>query len=590
MRQPVDDLMENAPEAASMPDGTAYRVLARKYRPQTFADLIGQDAMVRTLANAFSTGRIAQAYMLAGVRGVGKTTTARLIARALNYTGPGSQSGPTIHMTGMGEHCLAILESRHVDVIEMDAASRTGVDDVRELIEAVRYRPVIARYKVYIIDEVHMLSKQAFNALLKTLEEPPPHVKFIFATTEIRKVPITVLSRCQRFDLRRLDAKALIAHLERIAAAEGVTAEAEALRMIARAAEGSVRDGLSLLDQAIAHCGSSITAERVQAMLGLLDRARIIDLFESVMAGDTTAALKEIEAQHAQGGDPYNLLVDLADFVHWTTRLKIVPAAAADLDRSEAERTRGGRFAQDLSMASLTRTWQMLLKGLAEIRDAPDALAAAEMIIIRLSYGASLPGTDQLVKIAAVGGAAAPSTSTSDNRPRQHTRSDRFRPEPQAAAESEGTLALNQPSAQSNEQPPVQLFHHFRDIIAYVGDKRDIKLKDELERYIRPVRLTSGSIEIAVGPGAPPGLAGELARKLEAWTGQRWMVSISNEAGEPPLREQARALRDSTFLEVRKHPVVKAVLDKFPGAEISDVRDPELLTSPADFTDNSEPE
>ena len=338
----MNELTDQPPAASPLAGGGGYRVLARKYRPQTFADLIGQEAMVQTLANAFATGRIAQAYMLTGVRGVGKTTTARLIARALNYNGPGSEAGPTIHMTGMGEHCLAILESRHVDVIEMDAASRTGVDDVRELIEAVRYRPVIARYKVYIIDEVHMLSKQAFNALLKTLEEPPPHVKFIFATTEIRKVPVTVLSRCQRFDLRRLDAAALMAHLARVASLEGVTADEEALRMIARAAEGSVRDGLSLLDQAIAHCGSALTGERVQAMLGLVDRARIIDLLAAVMAGDSAAALSEIEAQHAEGADPQNLLVDLADLVHWVTRLKIL-ACRRRRSRPQRSRTRPWR-------------------------------------------------------------------------------------------------------------------------------------------------------------------------------------------------------------------------------------------------------
>jgi DNA polymerase III subunit gamma/tau len=586
----VNDLTETTPESVSTPDSSAYRVLARKYRPQTFADLIGQDAMVQTLSNAFATGRIAQAYMLTGVRGVGKTTTARLIARALNYTGPGSEAGPTMHMTGFGEHCAAILESRHVDVIEMDAASRTGVDDVRELIEAVRYRPVIARYKVYIIDEVHMLSKQAFNALLKTLEEPPPHVKFIFATTEIRKVPITVLSRCQRFDLRRLDAGAMIAHLGRVASAEGVTAEAEALRMIARAAEGSVRDGLSLLDQAIAHCGSALAAERVQAMLGLADRGRIIDLFEAMMTGDIAAALREIEAQHAQGADPQNLLIDLADFVHWVTRLKIVPAAEADLDRSEAERTRGVRFAKELSMASLTRAWQMLLKGLAEIRDAPDALAAAEMIIIRLCYGAALPGTEELVKIARDSGAAASSRSQAGEPPRHATHSEAPHLQPGPAPEIQGTLAIDQPSPRAEDKPPVPQFRSFRDVVAYVGDKRDIKLKNELERHVRPVRLSMGSIEIALEEGAPPGLAGELARKLEAWTGQRWMVSISNEPGEPPLREQARALRDSTVLEVRNHPVVKAVFEKFPGAEISDVRDPEPLIGPADPSDNSEPD
>jgi DNA polymerase-3 subunit gamma/tau len=588
MRLPVNDLTDKPPEAQALAENSGYRVLARKYRPQTFADLIGQDAMVQTLANAFSTNRIAQAYVLTGVRGVGKTTTARLIARALNYTGPGSDKGPTIHMTGMGEHCPAILESRHVDVIEMDAASRTGVDDVRELIEAVRYRPVIARYKVYIIDEVHMLSKQAFNALLKTLEEPPPHVKFIFATTEIRKVPVTVLSRCQRFDLRRLDAKALMEHLGRVASLESVGAEPEALRQIARAAEGSVRDGLSLLDQAIAHCGSSITGKCVEAMLGLIDRARIIDLFEVVMKGDIASALKEIEAQHAQGADPQNMLVDLADFVHWVTRLKIVPQAESDLDRSEAERTRGARLARELSMASLTRAWQMLLKGLTEMRDAPDALAAAEMIIIRLCYGASLPSTEELAKLAREGGDAAPSLSHAGQRLRPEGQAQAILPET-ASLETQGSLAI-EPAPRPSETPKAHLFQNFRDVVAYVGDKRDIKLKNELERYVRPVRFARGTIEMALAEGAPQGLAGELARKLEAWTGERWIVSVSNELGEPTLREEARAKRDSVFLEARKHPVVKAVLERFPGAEISDVHDPELFATLADPSDNSEPE
>jgi DNA polymerase-3 subunit gamma/tau len=593
MGLPVNDLTQKPPEVSALAQGAAHRVLARKYRPQAFADLIGQDAMVQTLANAFALNRVAHAYMLTGVRGVGKTTTARLIARALNYTGPGSEAGPTIQMTGFGEHCQAILESRHVDVIEMDAASRTGVDDVRELIEAVRYRPVMARYKVYIVDEVHMLSKQAFNALLKTLEEPPPHVKFIFATTEIRKVPVTVLSRCQRFDLQRLDAAALMAHLSRIAAAEGVAVEEEALRMIARAAEGSVRDGLSLLDQAIAHSGQAIAAAHVQAMLGLVDRARIIDLFAAIMSGDAAAALQEMESQYAQGADPQNLLVDLADFTHWVTRLKIVPRAMADLDRSEAERARGADFAAKLSMASLTRAWQMLLKGLSEMRDAPDALAAAEMIVIRLAYGASLPATEDLVKIATEGGDSTPPRRAADESQPRDPRSEPGPPPASGgppATRMQGALALDRSAPASEDRPPPPLFGHFREVVSFVGDKRDIKLKDELERHVRPVRLSPGAIDIALGPGAPPGLAGELARKLEAWTGERWMVSISNEPGEPPLREQTRAMRESAFLEARNHPVVKAVLDKFPSAAISDVRDPEPLPSPPETSDNSEPE
>jgi DNA polymerase-3 subunit gamma/tau len=444
----------------------------------------------------------------------------------------------------------------------------------------------MARYNVYIIDEVHMLSKQAFNALLKTLEEPPPHVKFIFATTEIRKVPVTVLSRCQRFDLRRLDGAALAAHLLRIAALENVVVEEEALRMIVRAAEGSVRDALSLLDQAIAHCGAQITEESMRSMLGLVDRARVIDLFEAIVRGDAAAALNEMEQQHSHGADPHHLLTDLADLVHWVTRLKIVPAAAADFDRSEAERTRGLALAKALSMGALARAWQLLLKGLAELRDCPDPLAAAEMIVIRLCYGASLPSAEELVRIAS----EPPAEKAQNSRPTEAQRRE-LRPEPQSQPtllETEGALAVDRARPESAAKPDAPAFRHFRDIVAFIAEKRDVKFKGELERFVRPVRLVPGAIEIALEQGAPAGLAGELARKLEAWTGRRWMVSVSTEAGEPPLRQQVRALRDSKFLEARKHPVVKAVLDKFPGAEISDVRDPDLLDPLLDSPDNSE--
>ena len=567
----MTELHDNAPETVAAPGG--YRVLARKYRPETFEALIGQEAMVRTLANAFATGRIAQAYMLTGVRGVGKTTTARLIARALNYTGPGSEAGPTVHMTAYGEHCRAILESRHVDVIEMDAASRTGIDDVREIIEQVRYKPLAARYKVYIVDEVHMLSKPAFNALLKTLEEPPPHVKFIFATTEIRKVPVTVLSRCQRFDLRRLDIAALMAHMATIAGAEAVTIDEESLRLIARASEGSVRDGLSLLDQAIAHCGTEITAGRVQDMLGLGDRSRVISLLEAVMAGDSGRALSEFSALHAQGGDPQATLADLADLVHWVTRLKVVPAAEADRSRSETERKQGRALADTLSLPTLTRAWQMLLKGLAELRDAHDPRAAAEMVLIRLAYGVTLPPADELLKLA---------------RPQPRPAADRadepaFRLEPEGPQEPvprmEGMLALNREPASQAAPPaaPLKAFSHFRDIVAYVGDKRDVKLKGELERYVRPVRIGAGMIEIALEPEAPSGLAGELARKLEAWTAERWIVLIARDGGELPLREQARLARDGRLREARDIPAVRLILEKFPGAEITEVRGPEPM-------------
>ncbi|MGE0240629.1 MAG: DNA polymerase III subunit gamma/tau, partial [Parvibaculaceae bacterium] len=543
-----------------------------KYRPQTFADLIGQEADVRTLSNAVATGRIAQAYMLTGVRGVGKTTTARLIARALNYPG-----GPSIDMPEVTPDCEAILESRHIDVIEMDAASNTGVDDVREIIEGVRYAPVQARYKVYIIDEVHMLSKNAFNALLKTLEEPPPHVKFIFATTEIRKVPVTILSRCQRFDLRRMDADVLMQLFAKVAKAEKVAIDDDALRMISRAAEGSARDGLSLLDQAIAYGGETVKAAEIGAMLGLIDRARVIDLFDAVMAGDAAAAITEIEAQHRAGGDPHTALSDLADFVHWVTRLKVAPNAASDASRSEAERARGRAHAEKISMPHLTRAWQMLLKGLKEIELHSDQLMAAEMVLIRLAYAAGLPSGEDLVRLARE---AAPAPR--DERP--PLRPERDDPPPPVEA---GQLAVAVEPAERKPEPKsveTRPFAHLRDVTAYIGEKRDIKLKNQIETLMRPIRVAPGQIEVALESSAPPGLPGELARKLEAWTGMRWMVLVTREGGEKPLAQQTKDQKDTIFRETREHPDVQAILKRFPGAEIVDVRDYDVGSPVADDT------
>ncbi|MFP4004236.1 MAG: DNA polymerase III subunit gamma/tau, partial [Alphaproteobacteria bacterium] len=412
--------MSESPEIRNATDsanGGAYQVLARKYRPQTFDDLIGQEAMVRTLSNAFAADRIAHGFILTGVRGVGKTTTARIIAKGLNCVGPDGAGGPTVKPCGECEFCTAIAESRHVDVLEMDAASRTGIDDIREIIESVRYRPAAARYKVYVVDEVHMLSRQAFNGLLKTLEEPPPHVKFIFATTEIRKVPVTVLSRCQRFDLRRIEADRLAAHLKAVTEAEGAQAEADALALLARAAEGSARDALSLLDQALAHGTRSggaiaLSEEDVRAMLGLVDRARVIDLMERLFEGDAPGALGELRAQYDAGADPITVLNDLLELTHWLTRLKVVPQAADDAGVSEVERTRGSALAEKLSMPVLTRAWQMLLKGLQEAQSAPHALAAAEMVLIRLAYAATLKTPEELARALEQGGPAAPAPSS----------------------------------------------------------------------------------------------------------------------------------------------------------------------------------
>ncbi len=549
-------------EATSGANAPGYRVLARKYRPQTFPDLIGQEAVVRTLTNAFASGRIAQAYMLTGVRGVGKTTTARLIARALNYG-----DTPTIDMPAFGPHCAAILESRHIDVIEMDAASNTGVDNMREIIDSVRYAPVSARYKIYIIDEVHMLSKSAFNALLKTLEEPPPHVKFIFATTEIRKVPVTILSRCQRFDLKRLDAAMLAQHYAAIAAKENVEAEPDALAMIARAAEGSVRDGLSLLDQAIAYGEGRVKAADVAAMLGLIDRGRIVDLFEAVMASDTASAIMSLEVQHRDGGDPVTALIDLADFVHWVTRLKVArDSALADSARTEVEKQRGADIAGRIGMAHLTRAWSMLLKGIKEAELHSDALMAAEMVLIRLAHAAELPGAEELARLARQGGAAEKIVSMPAS---QLLRRDA------PPVESNGVLAVKTAPAPQPAPSETRAFSSLKDILALAAEKRDIKLKSDLERLVRPIRVSPGQFELALEPSAPPGLPGEIARKLEAWTGLRWMVLVARDGGDKPIAAQQKENRDGLFRMAREHRDVQAVFKRFPGAEIVDVRDPE---------------
>ncbi len=541
----------------------AYRVLARKYRPRNFADLIGQEAMVRTLTNAIATARVAQAYMLTGVRGVGKTTTARLIARALNYPG-----APSIEMPEMTPQCEAILESRHMDVIEMDAASNTGVDNMREIIDSVRYAPVSLRYKVYIIDEVHMLSKSAFNALLKTLEEPPPHVKFIFATTEIRKVPVTILSRCQRFDLKRLDAVLLMQHYSRIATLENVTIDEESLRMIARASEGSVRDGLSLLDQAIAYGEGVVKAADVAGMMGLIDKSRIIDLFDAVMSGDTAKAIHEVEMQYEGGGDPETILNDLADFVHWVTRLKVVrDSALNDASRTEIEKTQGSDYATRIGMAHLSRAWQMLLKGITEVSFAAQPLLAAEMVLIRLAHAADFPQGEELLKMAK----PAAAEKSLPIRMQQNSRRDA------PAPETVGSLAVK-----AEVQPPqtpteTRAFSTFADIIAIAVEKRDVKLKGDLERFVRPIRVAPGQVELALEQGASPGLPGELSRKLEAWTGRRWMVLVAREGGDKPLAMQKKDARESAFREVRDDANVKAILQRFPGATVTDVRDPETF-------------
>jgi len=549
-----------------------YRVLARKYRPSSFDDLIGQEAMVRTLSNAFKLDRIHQAYILTGVRGVGKTTTARILARAFNYELPSQGiNRPTVDMPELGVHCQAIIESRHVDVIEMDAASHTGIDDIREIIESARYRPVMARCKVYIIDEVHMLSKAAFNGLLKTLEEPPPHVRFLFATTEIDKVPVTVRSRCQRFDLRRIESQVLINHLAGICAKEGVHVAAEALALVTRAAEGSVRDALSLLDQAIAH-GSSAGADEIGAatirdMLGVADRARIVDLFENVMKGDVASAMTMLKEQYDQGADPALVLSDLAEFVHFVTRLRLVPDAKPDASVTPEELKRGREFAAVLTPPVLTRTWQILSKGIADVRHSPRPLAAADMVLVRLAHASDLPTPEDVLKRLQN---APLSTGTLTSAPSGGGGGGG------ASAMAQGS-AMRAPMPASIPQNAPQAYAgpritSLQDVVALAQANRDIQMKIALESDVRPVRIENGTFEFALAPGGSPALAAQIMNKLREWTGTRWLVAISNEPGAPTLKETRDAKEAEKMRGVRAEPLVRSVLERFPGAEIIAVR------------------
>jgi DNA polymerase-3 subunit gamma/tau len=573
-----------------------YKVLARKYRPSDFTGLIGQEALVRTLSNAFATGRIAHAFMLTGVRGVGKTTTARIIARALNCIGPdGKRTEPTIRPCGVCEPCIAIAESRHVDVQEMDAASHTGIDDVREIIEGVRYAPASARYKIYIIDEVHMLSKPAFNGLLKTLEEPPPHVKFVFATTEIRKVPVTVLSRCQRFDLRRIETPELIAHLKSIAGREQVKIEDAALALVARAAEGSVRDGLSLLDQAIAHREEkTITAETIRGMLGLADRGRVLDLFEKVMGGALPEALAALGELYDRGADPLAVMQDLLEIVHFLTRVKVAPGAEGFFDGSSGEAKRAAEMAAKLSVPSLTRAWSMLLKGLFEVRDAARPVQACEMALIRLAYAADLPPTDKLVRDVMdssnpplEGGGRSAGTRQSDGSPTSaRTQGGRagegsarsaagsvYRSPKSASPISTlpqgegGRLAVSSDAAAEN----APTLRTLEDLLALVEPRSQLKVW--IENNIRLIKMEPGRLEFCPTGNVPNSLAADLAQKLKDWTGTRWVVTLAREGGAPTLAEQKKAVKAARHERVLQEPLVRAVLDRFPGAEIVAVRD-----------------
>ena len=559
--------------------GSPYRVLARKYRPIRFEDLVGQEPMVRTLANSFAASRIHQAYILTGVRGVGKTTTARILARAFNYSLPGKVDRPSVDMPELGVHCQAIMESRHVDVIEMDAASHTGIDDVREIIENARYRPVSARTKVYIIDEVHMLSKQAFNGLLKTLEEPPEHVKFLFATTEIDKVPITVRSRCIRFDLRRIESGPMIAHLSKICAAEGVVAEPEALALIVRVAEGSVRDALSLLDQGIAHGGEKgVTALAIRNMLGLSDRGEVIALFERVMKGEIAEALEIVRALHQAGADAADILVELAEFCHFVTRAKIAPSATADPAVSEIERERGREFADKLTLGILARTWQILLKGVEDVRDSPRPLASAEMALIRLAYASDLPTPEETLRKL--------SQATQGSRQAPPLPPGGGGPGLRASLRLAATDAAPAASAPPAPSAPVLRLTCFDDVVALARAKRDIQLVQSLEREVRLARFDEGSIAFTPVEGAEPGLAQTLSRRLQEWTGERWMVALVAGAAAPTLREMAQAREAERTSSAASHPLVQKVLDRFKGARIVDVRRPEAAPSPTREADD----
>lgn len=564
-----------APAAVAEPEAKSeYQVLARKYRPKTFDELIGHGPMVKTLSNALESGRLAHAFVLTGVRGIGKTTTARIIARALNCIGADGKGGATIEPCGVCEHCRAIAEDRHVDVLEMDAASRTGVDDIRELIEGVRYRPTSARYKIYIIDEVHMLSKSAFNALLKTLEEPPEHVKFIFATTEIRKIPITVLSRCQRFDLRRVQTDELAAHYTRIAGLEKAEIEEEAVALIARAADGSVRDGMSLLDQAISHGAGKVTTQQVRDMLGLSDRSRIFDLFDFTMKGEINEALELLSAQYALGGDPAVMLQDMLDLTHWLTRVKLSPDAANDPGVSQIERERGKEIAAKLAMPQLTRAWQMLLKGLEETRIAPSPIQAAEMILIRLAYAAEMPPPGDLIKklrqdMANAGGGNAPQGGGGNG----------GGPGPRMQVVNGGggaaAVAQRRPDPLGEPEQVAQVAYakmpeSFAEVAELLGKERETTgIAMQVKNYMHLVKYEPGRIEFRPARGARSDLSTQLIKALNTVTGQRWLVSVSErEEGAPTLKEQELEALEQRKADASQDPLVKAILDGLPKAKI----------------------
>ena len=598
------DTAETSPQA-----NAEYRVLARKYRPATFDELIGQDVLVRTLTNAIRLGRVHHAFILTGVRGIGKTTTARLIARALNCTGPDGNGGPTIDPCGVCPRCTAIAEDRDIDVLEIDAASNTGVDDVREIIDSARYRPNAARYKIFIVDEVHMLSRQAFNALLKTLEEPPEHVKFVFATTEIRKVPVTILSRCQRFDLRRLDEAELAAHLTDIAGREQATISEEAIVVLARAADGSVRDGLSLLDRVIAQSDAAdgpVAAERVRALLGMADRSRSLDLFEQIMAGDAPGAIDSAAGMYRDGAAPLLMVQDLMDIAHWLTRLKLTPdARASGAGASATDAKRAAGLAGRLEMSTLGRTWQMLLKGAGEVQLASQQMMALDMLIVRLCYVAELPTPGDLVErldrqpdsrpsqaaaAAPVRDAPAPAPRTSASQPAlppndaPMARAVGDGPPPQGMAEPRSAMGpvmetavpatAAAPAADEPAPEPAAAPTDFRALVELFRDRKEMVLYGQLYNHVHPVSCAAGRLEIRPATEAHRELPGRVAALLSEWTGRRWIVAVSGDEGRPTLEQQDRADRQRLMDEAAQDPLVRAILDRFEGSELRGISVP----------------
>ena len=562
---------------------TKYQVLARKYRPETFSDLIGQEAMVRTLKNAFDADRIAQAFMMTGIRGVGKTTTARIIAKGMNCIGFEGNTGPTTSPCGQCEHCVAISEGRHVDVLEMDAASRTGVDDIREIIDSVHYRAASARFKIYIIDEVHMLSNNAFNALLKTLEEPPEHVKFIFATTEIRKVPVTVLSRCQRFDLRRIEPEEMIKMLQNLAKLENASISNEALALITRASEGSARDAQSLLDQAISHGAGETSVDQVRAMLGLADRGRVLDLFEFIMRGQAKEALNELGSQYSDGADPIGIIRDLAEVTHWVSIIKITPDAADDPTVSPDEKTRGQAFSQSLSMRILTRTWQLLLKALEEISSAPNPMMAAEMAVIRITHVSDLPSPEELVKKLTSTHSESEGVKKGNSEGSvSNTTSSNFKPTQQTETrpiKNEGNTALALDTETLDLQYPT-----FESVLEIIRKFRDMKLLIDVENSVRLSSYVPGRIEFTPTENAPKDLAQRLGQLLQNWTGFRWAITVVGNCSGETIQEQRNAKDATLKREAKLHPFVKTVFDNFPKASIIEIKSQAEIIAEAEET------